>query len=388
MRTIAQINERIQAGTVTVLTAAEFKQQVATEGVAALAKRIDVVTVGNFELTESAGAMINLGHPDPPLRLNQVWLNDVEGYAGMGAVDLYLGAARSSTVKTWQYGGGHVIADLIKGAPVRLRATGLPNDCHPLRELDILITKETINQFYLFSPRGLYQNFVVGVNGGDRPLYTFLGTLQPHLGNAIYASGGALSPLLNDPYLEVIGVGSRIWFGGGVGYVAWEGTQHFPLQKRLPNGLPMGPAATVALIGDAKQMKPQWVRGCRLQNYGPALMVGVGMALPVLNATVAQNLAIKDQDIVAPVVDFAIPRRVRPVFSMVNYQQLKSGRITLNGQSVRTAPLSSLFFAEKIAQELKTWVQTGQFLLTEPVAPLPKQQVLLAQAPQGAAPWT
>ncbi|WP_287130926.1 homocysteine biosynthesis protein, partial [Candidatus Cyanaurora vandensis] len=210
-RTIAQINERIQDGTVTVMTAQQFKQQAQIEGVTRLSRQVDVVTVGSFELTESAGTMINLGHPDPPLRMQQVWLNDVEGYCGFGAVDFYLGVAKASTSRSWHYGGGHVIEQLIKGESVRLRATGLPNDCYPLREFDTLITKDTINQFYLFNPRGLYQNFIVGVNGGDRPLYTFLGTLQPHLGNAVYASGGALSPLLNDPYLELVGVGTRIW---------------------------------------------------------------------------------------------------------------------------------------------------------------------------------
>jgi len=176
-----------------------------------------------------------------------------------------------------------------------------------------------------------------------------------------------------------------------VGYVAWEGTQHFPLQKRLPNGLPIGPAATVALIGDAKQMNARWVRGCHLQNYGTALMIGIGLALPVLNETVAQHLAVQDQDVVAPVLDFAIPRRVRPVFDMVNYQQLKSGKIQINGQSVRTAPLSSFFLAAEIAVELKQQIRQGQFLLTQPVAPLPKDQFLLSQegrTPQGIAPWT
>ncbi|WP_218081156.1 homocysteine biosynthesis protein [Anthocerotibacter panamensis] len=390
LRTLDQINNRIQEGTVTVLTAHAFKQQVQREGLQSVAQRVDVVTVGSFEVAESAGAFFNLGHPDPPLRMQQVWLNDVEGYCGFGAVDFYLGAAKSSSTQEWRYGGGHVIEQLIRSEQVRLRATGYPNDCHPLREFDTLITKDTINQFYLYMPRGLYQNFIVGVNGGDRPLYTFLGTLQPRLGNAIYASGGAFSPLLNDPYLSLLGVGSRIWLGGAIGYVAWEGTQHFPLQKRLPNGTPVGPAATLALIGDCKAMDARWVRGCRLQNYGTGLMVGVGLALPVLDLTAAQHLAVTDQEVVAPVVDFAIPRRVRPVFDMVNYAQLKSGKILINGQAVRTAPLSSLYWAQEIAAELKGWVEEGRFMLHTAVAPLPLDQVFLSQegrTAQGIAPW-
>ncbi len=390
LRTLPQINERIHEGTVSVCTVSEFKAQVQQEGLTAAAKAVDVVTVGSFEMTEAAGAFINLGQPDPPLRMQQVWLNDVEAYCGFGAVDLYLGAAKNSSLREWHYGGGHVIEQLVKGDIVNLRAIGLPNDCHPLREFDTTITKDTINQFYLFNPRALYQNFIVGVNGGDKTLYTFLGTLQPRLGNAIYASGGALSPLLNDPYLELVGIGTRLWVAGTTGYLAWEGTQHFPLQKRLPNGTPVGPAATMAIIADAKAMQPQWVRGCRLQNYGTGLMLGIGVALPVLNEAVAAHLAVRDHDIVAPVVDFAIPRRVRPVFDLVNYAQLKSGKIRINGQTVRTAPLSSLFFAEKVALELKMLIAQRQFLLTEALAPLPKAQFFLSQegrTGQGKAPW-
>jgi L-aspartate semialdehyde sulfurtransferase len=389
-KTFNQINNRIQGGVANVVTASEFKQQVQQFGLKSVAERVDVVTVGSFDFTECAGCFINLGHPDPPIRMDQVWLNDVEGYAGFGSVDLFLGAAKHSSLESWRFGGAHVMEQLIKGEQVRLRATGLPCDSHPLREFDTVITKQSINQFYLYLPRGLYQNFIVGVNGGDRTLYTFLGTLQARLGNAVYASGGALSPLLNDPELNILGVGSRIWIGGTTGYLAWEGTQHFPLQKRLPNATPMGPAGTVALIGDAKEMNPRWVRGARLQNYGPGLMIGVGVALPVLNELVAQRLAVLDKDIVAPVVDFAIPRRVRPIFAKVSYAQLKSGRIQLNGQSVRTAPLTSLFWGEKVAQELKIQITKGDFLLTEALQPFPKEQFFLSQdgrMGQGLTAW-
>jgi uncharacterized protein (DUF39 family) len=67
--------------------------------------------------------------------------------------------------------------------------------------------------------------------------------------------------LLNDPDLQLIGIGTQIFLGGGIGYVTWEGTQHFPLQSAF-NHTPIGPAATLALIGDAKQMDARWVRGC------------------------------------------------------------------------------------------------------------------------------
>jgi L-aspartate semialdehyde sulfurtransferase len=268
---------------------------------------------------------------------------------------------------------------LIAGKSVQLRAIGHATDCYPRASLETTITRDTINQFYLYNPRNAYQNFIVGVNGGDRPLYTYLGPLQPHFGNAVYSNSGALSPLLNDPELRLVGIGTRIFLGGGMGYVAWEGTQHFPLQKRLPNHTPIGPAATLALIGDAKHMNPKWVRGCYFKNYGSSLMLGVGIPLPVLDERVVEACAVTDKDLVAPVIDFSIPRRVRPTFGLVSYAQLKSGKITIQGKPIRTAPLASISYSRQVAQELKAWIESGDFLLTEPVAPLPSDRPFVSQ---------
>ncbi|MBE9110627.1 homocysteine biosynthesis protein [Nodosilinea sp. LEGE 07298] len=389
MRTIDGINDKIRQGKAVVQTAEAFKAHAKEQGVAAAAAAVDVVVTGTFEPMESSGAMLNLGHTDPPIKLLECYLDGVPAYAGFGAVDVCLGASQPAVAgrgadlgdpeAVREHGGGHVIADLIAGRSVPLQATGHGTDCYPRTSLETTITRDTINQFYLFSPRGLYQNFIVGVNGGDRTLSTYLGPLQPRLGNAVYANPGALSPLLNDPDLEAIGIGSRIFFGGGVGYIAWEGTQHFPLQRRLPNRTPIGPAATLALIGDAKQMRPEWVRGCYFKGYGPSLMLGVGVPIPILNEQVATHCAVQDADIVAPVMDFSIPRRVRPTFGLVSYAQLKSGSITIEGQPVRTAPLASIYLARRVASELKTWIEAGQFELAAPVAPLPQDRAFLPQ---------
>jgi uncharacterized protein (DUF39 family) len=389
MRTIADINDKIQRQKAVVLTVDEVKARVAESGVRAVAKEVDVVTTGTFEPMESSGAVINLGHTDPPIKIRQCWLDHVPAYSGFGAVDLYIGATQpadytgsgdlSEPEERRERGGGHVIADLIAGKTVHLQATGHVTDCYPRASFETNISTASINQFYLFNPRNLYQNFVVGVNGGDRPLYTYLGPLLPGLGNAVYSNPGAISPLWNDPDLSLIGIGTRVMLGGGIGYVTWEGTQHFPLQKRLDNHTPIGPAATLALIGDAKQMKPRWVKGCYFKGYGPSLMLGVGVPLPVLNEEVIARCAVRDDEIVAPVVDFSIPRRVRPTFGLVSYAQLKSGHIRIEGKPVRTAPLASIFLSSEVARELKAAIENGHFFLTEPVSSLPMDRLFAAQ---------
>jgi uncharacterized protein (DUF39 family) len=393
MRSIAEINDKIQRQQAVVMTVEELKARVQAVGVAQTAKEVDVVTTGTFEPMESSGAVLNIGHTDPPIKIRQCWLDGVLAYSGFGAVDLYLGATQmadysglgegADNAELKERGGGHVIADLIAGRPVHLKAIGHVTDCYTRAAFETTITRDTINQFYLFNPRNLYQNFIVGVNGSDRLLHTYLGPLQPHLGNAVYSNPGAISPLLNDPDLELIGIGTRIFLGGGIGYVAWEGTQHFPLQKRLPNRTPIGPASTLALVGDAKQMNPKWVRGCFFKNYGPSLMLGVGIPLPVLREDVVAHCAVQDQDLAAPIVDFSIPRRVRPTFGLVSYAQLKSGRVTIEGKPVRVAPLASVYLSRQVALELKQWIEAGKFTLTEPVAQIPMDRAFVAQEEWG-----
>lgn len=402
-RSIAEINDKIRCAKAVTWTVEELKARVSEIGIRQAFQEIDVICTGTFEPMESSGAILNLGHTDPPIKIRQCWFDGIPAYAGFGAVDLYLGAtamadyssiepsgdrinplgdaglrSRSNTRR----GGGHVIADLIAGKSITVKAIGQQTDCYPRTSFENTITKDSINQFYLFNPRNLYQNFIVGVNGSDHPLFTYLGTLQPELGNAVYSNPGAISPLLNDPDLKLVGIGTKIWLGGGIGYVAWEGTQHFPLQKRLPNKTPIGPASTVALIGDAKQMDASWVRGCYFHNYGSSLMIGVAVPLPVLDESVIEACAVQDKDIVAPVIDFSIPRRVRPTFGLVTYEQLKSGHITLEGKSIRAAPLASISFSRQVAEELKRQIDEGKFTLTEPVAPLPSDRAFIPQDPR------
>jgi uncharacterized protein (DUF39 family) len=391
MRSIALINERIQAGRAVVLTVEEVKARVQDQGVQAVAAAVDVVTTGTFEPMESSGAILNLGQTDPPIKIRQCWIDGVPAYAGFGAVDLYLGASQMAEsggegedeLGGRQRGGGHVIEDLVAGKAVSLRATGQVTDCYPRSLFETTITRDRINQFYLFNPRNLYQNFIVGVNGGERPLYTYLGILQPRLGNAVFSNPGSVSPLLNDPNLESVGIGSRIWLAGAQGYVTWEGTQHFPLQKRLPNDTPVGPAATLALIGDAKQMDSKWVRGCYFKGYGPSMMLGVGVPIPVLSEQTIAYCSVLDKDLVAPIVDFSIPRRVRPTFGLVSYAQLKSGKVSIDGRMVRVAPLASLYLARKVAIALQEEIRSGRFLLSEPVASLPRDRVFIPQDMRG-----
>jgi uncharacterized protein (DUF39 family) len=382
-KTIEEINERIKKGKAVVLTAEEIIEFAKEKGAKRAAQEVDVVTTGTFAPMCSSGAYFNLGHTKPRIKLGggRVTLNGVPAYTGFAAVDLLIGATalpeedpRNQVYPgEFRYGGGHVIHDLVAGRPVRLEARAYGTDCYPKKRLEIEIRLEDLNEAVLFNPRNAYQNYNVAVNLSDRVIYTYMGMLRPKLGNANYCSAGQLSPLMNDPIYKTIGVGTRIFLGGGVGYVVWHGTQHNPGVSRTDKGIPKEGAGTLAVMGDLKGMKPEWLRGVSFIGYGASLAVGIGIPIPILDEEILEYTLVTDQDIWAPIVDYseAYPNRKPENLGHVTYAQLRTGAIEIQGKEVPTASLSSYFKAREIAHILKEWIQEGEFHLSRPVAPLP-----------------
>ncbi len=381
-RTYAEINARIKAGKAVVLTAEEVIGKVKEQGLTKTTAEVDVVTTGTFGPMCSSGAFLNFGHSAPRMRMSKVWLNGVPAYTGIAAVDAYIGAteiAKDDPVNNnypgeFRYGGGHIIEDLVAGKPLKLEAISYGTDCYPRREIETTVALHDINEAILFNPRNAYQNYNCAVNLGDKTIHTYMGTLKPRLGNANYSTSGQLSPLMKDPNFATIGIGTRIFLGGGTGYVVWNGTQHFPGWLKDGEGNIVGSAGgTLSVLGDLKQMKPQWLRGTSFQGYGVTLTVGLGIPIPILNEEVLRYAALSDEELHAPVVDYSedYPNRLPGNLGLVSYAQLKSGKITLQGKEVPTAPLSSYPKAREIAHTLKEWIRKGDFLLGEPVQLLP-----------------
>jgi uncharacterized protein (DUF39 family) len=382
-KTVSEINEKIRQGKAVVATAEEIIGIARDRGLSRTAREVDVVTTGTFGPMCSSGAYLNLGHTKPRIKLGggKAFLNDVPVYTGFAAADIMIGAnalpdddpRNRVHPGEFNYGGGHVIEELTGGKDLRLVASAYGTDCYPRKQLDTLINIKDVNEAVLFNPRNAYQNYNVAVNVSDKTIYTYMGILQPRMGNANYCSAGQISPLLNDPYYKTIGIGTRIFLGGGTGYVAWNGTQHNPGVPRTENGVPKRGAGTLAVIGDLKQMSPRWLVGVSMLGYGVTLTVGIGVPIPILDEEILQYTLVTDADILAPVVDYSktYPQREPDVLAEVSYADLKSGVIKLQGKDIPTASLSSYSRAVEIATTLKGWITSGQFLLSEPVAQLP-----------------
>ena len=382
-KSIEEINEKIRKGEAVVVTAEEMIGIVEKDGAKKASEKVDVVTTGTFAPMCSSGAYLNIGHANPRIKLGggECCLNDVPAYCGFAAADIYIGVAalpdedpRNKVYPgEFKYGGGHVIEELVSGKDIRLVATAYGTDCYPRKKLETYINIKDLNEAVLFNIRNSYQNYNVAVNLSDRIIYTYMGMLKPNMGNANYCSAGQLSPLLNDPYYKTIGIGTKIFLGGGTGYVVWQGTQHSPTARRKENGVPCEGAGTLAVIGDLKQMSSKWLIGSSFYGYGATLTVGIGIPIPILNEEIAQYTAVKDGEIFSQVIDYsnAYPNIIPGSLGEVSYADLKSGVIKISGREVPTASLSSYSKAREIAGILKEWITSGKFLLTNPVAPLP-----------------
>ncbi|MBL7173880.1 MAG: homocysteine biosynthesis protein [Desulfobacteraceae bacterium] len=380
-RTIDEINQKIKKGNVVVVTASEMTDIVKKKGPEKAAREIDVVTTGTFSPMCSSGAFINFGHTKPGIKASRVWLNDVPAYAGIAAVDVYIGATEPAEDDPlngvhpgqFKYGGGHVIQDLVAGKRVELRATAYGTDCYPRRDLKKKVSLEDLPNAILLNPRNAYQNYNCAVNLTNKTIYTYMGVLKPNAGNANYATAGQLSPLFNDPYYLTIGMGTRIFLGGAKGHVIGPGTQHNPHVKRGENGVPLSPAGTLMVMGDLKEMDPKWVVGVSMLGYGCSLAVGVGIPIPIINSEMARFTGIADEEIYTQIIDYGndYPKGEAVSLGQVSYGELKSGTISLNGHEIAAIPVSSYVRALEIANILKDWIEKGEFLLTQPQEMLP-----------------
>lgn len=367
MKTYTEINEKIKNGTAVVLTAEEVSELSKTLSSDEIAAKVDVVTTATFGAMCSSGAFLNFGHANPPIRMEKIELNGVRVSGGLAAVDTYVGATDCNPAAP-SYGGAHIIEDLVNGKDITLEAWGKGTDCYPRKYIKALINKENINEAILYNPRNCYQNYNVATNSTDQIKYTYMGTLLPKLRNASYSSAGELSPLLNDPECRTIGLGTRIFLCGTEGYVTWNGTQFNTSKPVNEYGIPTGNARTLAVAGDLKKMSSRFLRGAYIEKYGITLYVGIGIPIPMLDENIAKRVSIRNEQIETTVIDYGNGNKV---LGKTNYAALQSGMIEVNGHKIRTAPLSSLSKAREIAGLLKSWIQKREFLLTEPVRPMP-----------------
>ena len=367
MKSIDEINKKIKEKKAMILTASQAKQFAEEEGIKSLADKCDVVTTATYSPMCSSGVFINTGHTNPHMKMQEVFLDEVQAYGGIACADFYLGATQESSHDK-SYGGAHVIDKLVKGEIISFKADGTSTDCYPKSHFTKDITIDDLNQVYFFNPRNCYQNYNAACNSSERVLKTYMGSLLPNLGSVNFAGAGEISPLMNDPYLQTIGIGTRIFFCGGEGFISWEGTQYNTSVKRdEKTHLPISPSATLAITADLRGVKPEFISPLYIKGYGVSLYISIGIPIPIINADMAHAVSVKNKDIITQVHDFATGETV----GTVTYDQLHKNNIHLSGKNPVSRTMSRIREAYKITELLKKQIEDGTFELTQPVKPLP-----------------
>ncbi|MBN1620617.1 homocysteine biosynthesis protein [candidate division WOR-3 bacterium] len=368
-KSFEEIKEKIKAGKGVVLTAEEFKELAREKTPKELAEKVDVVTTATFSPMCSSGAFLNFKNCRPPIRMEEIYLNGVRAHAGIAAADAYVGATQISEENP-EYGGANVIHSLVKGEKILLEAKAKGTDCYPKKNLKVLVDKSGINEAFLFNPRNAYQNYAAAVNTSEKDLQTYMGILVRNCGNINFCTAGEISPLINDPFLEAIGIGTKIFLCGAQGFVCWNGTQHDTCPKRNNRGIPLKNAASISVIGDLKKMDRNFISPVYFKGYGLSLYVGIGIPIPIIDENAAFYAAVRNSEIDVPLVDFSSEEK--KVLKYFKYEELLSGKAEIKGKKVKTNLISGLRKSKKISCLLKMNILSGDFIITELSSRLPE----------------
>jgi uncharacterized protein (DUF39 family) len=368
-RSESELQARQQSGDLRVLSGPAFRERVAMAGLEEAYASTDVVVAANAEFTDQATLQLSLGPADPPIRLREARLGGVMamGSSGTGVLCLPIGGGLSDPDRQ---GGAQVLGRLLAGEAVELAASGEATALHPRRELLTRLGLDQIGVARLVLHRAVSENGIVAVSSAEGVTHSPYGPLLGPYASALFSGGGSRSIGLTMPGLSLLGPGSPILVGGAIGWVIGAGSGHQPQTRRLPSGHARGPGAVVAVSVDLQEVRAGWIRPCFFEGHGSALMVAIAAPVPLINLAVARQAACSDDQLEAPVLDFSIPRRIRPSFGFVPYSQLLAGEIQVDARRLRCAPAHSPRLAEEISSGLIQRLRDGSFPLRLPLLPL------------------
>ncbi|NMC88988.1 MAG: methanogenesis marker 16 metalloprotein, partial [Methanomicrobiales archaeon] len=224
MKTIADIDEKIRAGSATVYTAMEFKRLV-REGADISAADVDVVTTGTCGVMSGTAAVLSVPVAGPGTfeRAERIWLNGVPCMPGpcpnerLGVVDLIAsGTAHAGA----GYGGGHLFRDIVEGCGIEVVVEAAD------RTVEADVTIDDLTFARLFTTRTACKNYTAYVNTQAARVKTIFSIegLQGPFREVSVSGCGEINPLQNDPMGLAIGAGTPILLNGSPGIVTGEGT--------------------------------------------------------------------------------------------------------------------------------------------------------------------
>ena len=310
MKTIAEINQKIKDGDVTVLTAKELCDAVRS-GKSISVEDVDVVTTATRGIMSGTLAILSFPVADPGVfsRAEQVFLNGVPANAGpcpnehLGIIDLVV---HGTAERDARYGGGHLFHDLIRGAgiEVAVKAHGTGTATETGAEITTTIDIDDIPFARMLTTRSAYRNYNAFVNPGETFSTIFsVADFKGNCSEAMFGGCGEINPLEKDA--GTIGVGTRILLNGAVGYVIGEGTRSTGVRRNL------------SLFADMHEMDSSCISGFTT-SAGPDLINSIAVPIPVLDEDVLSCASRLDSEIELPVMDI----RTRTEIGRIDYSQV------------------------------------------------------------------
>lgn len=368
-RSETELQQWQREGRLQVRSAAAFRALAQEQGLEQAYRETHVVVASDAELTQQASLVLHLGPSDPPIRVRQVRFGPAEGHGGHGNTDLVIPMGS---------GGAPLLSALLEGQRLPLSIGGTPSQQQPKVELETELGLAEIPCGRLLLHRGICENGVVAVSSREGLTPTPWGPVLGPWTSALYSCRGPGSIGLSMPGLQDLGAGSPVLVGGAIGWVSGPGSGHNPATKRSPSGHALGPGACCALQVDLHGLQPQAIRSTRLPDGSSGLLVAIAAPIPLLNRSRAEQLLATAEALSAPLLDFGIPRRVRPSPASASYAELLSGSIRLGERQLSAAPAHSPRLAEEAAAQLEEMLQSGAFPLRLPLAPLSSERTVRA----------
>jgi uncharacterized protein (DUF39 family) len=371
-RSSLELRQRQERGALRVRTAAAYRSLVQELGLAEAYAVTDVVVAADACFSDQGSLHLSLGPTDPPIRLRELQLGGVTALASGGPGELVLPIGS---------GGARVLEALLGGEALPLAASGEATPLHPRRELHTNLDLGRIGLARLVLQRAIVENGVVACSSAAGLCASPWGPLLGPHHTALYSCGGAGSIGLTMPGLGQLGAGSPVLVAGATGWVLGAGSGHQPGVRRQPSGHATSPGAVAAVAVDLADLERRWLRACTFEGHGSGVLVAIAAPVQLVDASSARRAAATPEQLQAPVLDLAIPRRVKPSLGTVSYAELASGRLTVGAQRLRCAPAHSPRLAAEIGEELVKRLEQNRFPLQLPLQPLPERPNLLPLDP-------
>jgi putative methanogenesis marker 16 metalloprotein len=293
IRSIEEINKKIERGEATVLTAEEVSDLV-KNGEEPKAEDIDVITTGTCGIMSGTAAIFHVkaGEPGSFKKAKSVLLNGVPGFPGacpnewLGSVDMILYGTGHS-IYDEDYGGGFLFKDIVSGKDIEIEVESIHGE-----KIKSTINIDDFGTARMIGTRLAFKNYTAFINPSNESVASIFNAINmegPYRGLS-FSGCGELNPLQNDPVMNTIKTGTKVLMCGSEGIVMGNGTRGTPEKPNL------------MISADMYDMDPHFIGGFKTAA-GPEVFNSVAAAIPVLNDDILKNTYIKNEDIPLPIAD-------------------------------------------------------------------------------------